>query len=55
MTLPLNFNVSLSQQSEKLTKREVEAKICNLSLSNNSVRYRKLPALCVTDLRLLSI
>ncbi len=27
----------LHTQSEKLTKREVEAKFCNLSLSNNSV------------------
>lgn len=31
------FNISLLFQSEKLTKREVEAKFCNFSLSTNSV------------------
>lgn len=41
------FYPPLSFQSEKLTKREVEAKFCNLSLSTNSVSApAATPALC---------
>lgn len=48
------FLSPLSFQSEKLTKREVEAKFCNFSLSTNSVSApcRKVPARRSSDVHI---